>query len=337
MRVFVTGASGLIGSHLAALLREKGHEVVALHRRSSDVAYLRELGCELVEGDVRDPPEHLAASMHGCDRLAHGAALVYAAEGWPKTRAVNVQGTRSVLEAGAAARIPHAVHISSVAVYGARSGRIDETTPLDRDLPAADVYARSKREAELEARAVEEERGLAVTILRPSAAYGERDRLMAPALARLVRRRVTPLLGRGDNTVPVVYAGNVAVAVMLALESGRAGATYDVGMDRPLTQRALLEGISRGLGRSPRFVPLPSAAVRAGAAVLQRLGVTAPGAKHLPLARVVRIGLNENPYPTQRIRRDLGWDPPFSHERALERTGRWAGRHTSMDHQGAEA
>ncbi len=337
MRVFVTGASGLIGSHLAALLREKGHEVVALRRRSSDVTYLREVGCELVEGDVRDPPEDLSVHMRGCDRLVHGAALVYAAEGWPRTRAVNVEGTRHVLEAGAMAGIRHAVHISSVVVYGTRGGRIDETTPLDRDLPADDVYGRSKREAEEQARRVEVERGIAVTILRPGAVYGERDRLMTPAIARLVERPVTLLLGRGDNTLPVVYAGNVAVAAMLALEAGRAETTYDVGMDHPLTQRELLQGMAGGLGRRPRLISVPSAAVRVGAAVLQRLGIAAPGARHLPLARVVRIALSENPYPSVRIRRELGWEPPYSHGEALQRTGRWVSRHTSTEHQGAEA
>jgi len=337
VRVFLTGASGLIGSHLAALLRESGHEVVALRRRSSDVTYLHELGCELVEGDVRDEPEDLAARMRGCTHVVHGAALVYAAAAWPRTRAVNVEGTRHVLEGAARAGVSHAVHVSSVAVYGTREGPVDEETPLDADLPRDDLYGRSKREAEQSARAVEAETGLPVTVLRPSAVYGERDRLFAPALARMVSRPVTPLLGRGDNTLPVVYAGNVAVAALLALKAGRGATTYDVAMDHPLTQRDLLLGIGSGLGRRPRVVPLPAAVVRIGAAVLQRMGVSAPGARHLPLARVVRIALSENPYSSLRIRKDLGWDPPHYHDRALERTGRWVRSHSSTTYDGAEA
>jgi nucleoside-diphosphate-sugar epimerase len=337
VRVFVTGGSGLLGSHLAALLRAEGHEVVALQRRSSETTYLRDLGCELVEGDVRDEPEDLAAAMRGCTHLVHGAALVYAAGTWPKTRAVNVEGTRHVLEGAAMAGIPRAVHISSVAVYGTRDGRVDETTPLDEDLPASDLYGRSKREAEERARMVEAETGIAVTILRPCAVYGERDRLLGPAIARLVARPVTLVLGRGDNTLPVVYAGNVAVAVLLALRAGRGGATYDVGLDHPLTQRELLLGIARGLGSHPTLVSVPAVVVRAAAAVLRRLGVSAPGTKHLPLAQVVGVALGENPYPSVRIRRDLGWDPPHRHVEALERTGRWVGSHPSMKHHGAEA
>lgn len=323
MRVYVTGGSGLLGSHLAAHLREEDHEVVALHRRTSDTLRLEELGCELVEGDVRDGPESLLAGMEGCSHAVHGAALVYSGGSWPKIREVNVEGTAHVLEAAARAGVGHAVQISSVAVYGPTDGPVDETAPLDTPLHPTDLYARSKREAEEEARRVEGETGVAVTVLRPSAVYGEGDRLMAPALADLLRAPVVPLLGSGRNRVPVVYSGNVATATALALRAGRGGAVFDVGMDRPLTQRELLAGLARGLGRSPRLIPTPAGLVRSGADLLQKVGVSTPGAQHLPIARVARLALAENPHPSDRIRRELDWDPPHDHESALERTGRW--------------
>jgi nucleoside-diphosphate-sugar epimerase len=328
MRVFLTGGTGLIGSHTAARLREEGHEVVALCRRGSDRRFLEGIGCTIVEGDVRDPVAALAASMVRCTHVLHGAALVYAGGSWSKVREVNVEGTRHVLMAAVEARVEHAVHVSSVAVYGTVDGPVDEDSPIDRDIPKRDLYARSKREAEAIARTIEAEHGLAVTVLRPSAVYGERDRLMGVRIARMVRRPVTVLLGSGDNTLPTVYAGNVAVAAVLALEAGRSRTTYLIGEDHPLTQRALLEGLAVGLGRSPVLIPIPATMVRGAAEVLQRLGVSAPGAKHLPLARVARLALSENPYGSARIRRELGWDPPHRHEDALERTGRWLLEHT---------
>lgn len=324
MRVFVTGATGLLGSHLIQELRRGGHEVVALVRQDSDTRFLAAQGCELVEADIRSVADDLAPLVDGCSHLVHSAALVYAGGEWPKIRAVNVDGTRSVLRAASLAGVGHAVHVSSVAVYGAASSPVTEATPTDTPLPPDDLYARSKREAEEVARGIEEKRGLPVTIVRPSAVYGERDRLLTPTVAALLRLPVVPLFGPADNTVPVVYAGNVAVAIRLCLEAARGSETFDVGLDHPLTQRALFELMARGMGRTPRFLHLPTRLVRQAASLSSRFGVGTPGAKHLPLERVARLALGENPYPSRRIRAELGWHPPHRHEDALPRVGAWA-------------
>lgn len=335
MKVFLTGGPGLIGTHTAGWLRARGHDVVALHRPTSRTERLEELRCSLVEGDVQDARERLADAMVGCTHVVHGAALVYAGDNWPRIRAVNVEGTRTVLEAAADAGVRHAVHISSVAVYGTVAAEVDETAPIDAPVPPGDLYARSKREAERAAREVEAQRDLTLTILRPAAVYGEWDRLMAPRIARMLRGPVAVLLGGGRNTLPAVYAGNVAEAVGLAVEAGRGGTTWNVGLDHPLTQRDLLHGLAQGLGRVPRFVGVPAPLVRHGADVLEWLGVSAPGAPHLPLGRVARLALGENPYPSRAIREDLGWDPPHRPHEALVRTGRWLSDHISS--HGAES
>ena len=148
---------------------------------------------------------------------------------------------------------------------------------------------------------------------------------MVPAIADILRRPIVPVFGPGDNTLPVVYAGNVASAMRLMLEAGEGteAATYDVGMDHPLTQRGLFDGLSEGLGRSPTFVRIPAGAVRGGVSLMARLGVGTPGAKHLPLERVARLALGENPYPSRRVRDGLGWVPEHRHPEALARSGRW--------------
>jgi nucleoside-diphosphate-sugar epimerase len=312
---------------LAEELRRSGHEVVALHRREADTLFLQEQECELVEGDVRDDPGTLVPLMDGCTHVVHSAALVYAGGAWPKIRAVNVDGTRNVLSASSMAGIGHAVHVSSVAVYGSVDGPVSEDSPIDSDIAASDLYARSKREAEDVARGIEAARGLPVSIVRPCAVYGERDRLMIPGLRKILRVPVVPLPGGGVNTIPAVYAGNVAVAIRLVLEAGEGGATYDIGMDHPLTQRELLGYLSEGLGKRASFVRVPAALVMGGALVMETLGISAPGAKHLPLSRVARLVLNDNPYQSNRIREVLGWDPPFGHREALGRAGRWSRDH----------
>ena len=129
--------------------------------------------------------------------------------------------------------------------------------------------------------------------------------------------------GSGDNTLPIVYAGNVSGAMRLVLEAGRGETTFDIGLDEPLTQKQLFEWLGEGLGWPPRFCRIPAGVVRGAVRVLTRLGMRTPGAKHLPLDRVARLALGENPYRSRHIRRELGWDPRERHCDALVRSGKW--------------
>ena len=327
MRVFLTGGTGLIGSHIAERLRARGDEVVALGRESSDTRFLEERGCTVVKGDVRDTHKDLAAHMAGCEALVHAAALVYVGESWPRMRAVNVEGTTHVLRAVAAARVPAAVHLSSVVVYGRTWGPVDEDTPIDSSLRPGDLYARSKREAEAAARheAMITVGGVRLTILRLAAVYGARDRLLAPRVAALVHRPVVPVLGSGRNSIPIVYAGNVAAAVerCLGRPAEQSVRIYDLGLDHPLTQEGLLRAMARALGTAPRLVHVPAGLVRGAAALGERLGLSVPGAGDLSLVRFARLALGENPYPSLRIRRELDWKPPFGHDEGIGRTAAW--------------
>ena len=173
------------------------------------------------------------------------------------------------------------------------------------------------------AAAVSREVGLDLTVIRPAAVYGERDRLLAPRVAALTRLPLIPILGTGAKTVPVVYAGNVADAVLLALDRGGAGRAYNVAADHPLTQEGLLRGMAAALGRRVRTVHVPAAAVRAAARVARTVGARVPGVGSLPLERVAHLALGDNPYGSRRIREELGWEPPFSHEEGLARTAAW--------------
>jgi len=114
MRVFLTGGTGLLGSHAARKLLEGGHDVVALCRPTSDVGALAE-GCRILGGDVLDPVDALAEAMTGCSHVVHAAALVYSGGDRDTVWSVNVEGSRRVMEAAASAGVEHAVHISSVA------------------------------------------------------------------------------------------------------------------------------------------------------------------------------------------------------------------------------
>lgn len=132
MKAVVTGGAGFIGRSLVRQLRGRGDTVVCLVRDPARAGELRELGCELVEGDLASmPAETLRSALEGSDALFHLAGSYRV--GIPATKHVamyqaNVVATRAVLDAGTAAGVPRMVHVSTVNIYGNTHGRVvDET------------------------------------------------------------------------------------------------------------------------------------------------------------------------------------------------------------------
>ena len=147
----ITGASGLLGGYLAERLAADGGKVRALVRPASNTTLLKTLGIELAVGDVTDRSA-VAALVRGADVVYHCAAKTDNWGPWREYLAVNVQGTRNVVEACQQHGVGRLVHISSIAVYGhprpRRGQHIDEDAPLGQRLWLGDRYNRSKIEAE---------------------------------------------------------------------------------------------------------------------------------------------------------------------------------------------
>lgn len=326
MRIFLTGGTGLLGSHVAERLRAHGHEVLALARRTSDTSLLRHLGVELVTGDVRDPPNRLAGAMVGCDAVVHAAAVLFRrGAGESVYRTVNVEGTERVLRAAAAAGASRVVHVSSIAVYGA-VGRVPITEELWRTgtIPARAYYPRSKREAEAVAWRLHEAGVVRLTTVRPGMVYGERDRWFTPGIARVASLPVVPLPRGGHSTLPMVYAGNVADAIVAALERSESiGRAYNLTAERPLSVREILETFGRALGRVPRVISVPAALAISAAAVGDVILRVLPGFGQPALGRLARRLSRDDPYDTTRARRELAWRARVPPEDALARTAAW--------------
>ena len=130
MKVFLTGATGFIGGHVARKLRERGDEVRALVRAPRSGRELEALGCELVVGDLADEAA-IATGLEGCDAVIHGAAIyevgIPESEHRPMYEA-NVLGTERVLRAALAAGTPKVVYVSTVGAFGNTHGQVvDET------------------------------------------------------------------------------------------------------------------------------------------------------------------------------------------------------------------
>lgn len=321
----MTGGTGLVGSHVVQLLRRDGHEVRALVRRGSAHAQLRRLECTIIEGDLLDDVDRLAEGMRGCDALVHAAALLGQRASRERYRELNVTGTAGVLGAAARAGIAHALHVSSVAVYGTIDGIITEDRWRERAIDARAFYAWSKRAAEEEAWKHDRVGGMRMTTVRPALIYGENDRHVAPRLDRLVNRRILPLPDGGRWTLPLVYAGNVAAGILACLRNPRAqGRAYNLAQDNttPLVDVVRSWCAMRGV-RVPYMPTIPGAALEAGARAIDVLSRGIPGLDLPGMRRPAHLLRVDNPYDSERARRELGWTEHVPLARALERTARW--------------
>lgn len=326
-RLFLTGGTGLVGSHVAARFREKEWRVRALVRPSSDTRHLERLGCELVLGDV-ERPDTLSGAAQGCGTAVHAAALVASAAPWERHRAVNVEGTRNIVAECLRAGCQRLVHVSSVAVYGHPGARpelpLDEEASVDTPLRSRDHYERSKRMAEDVVRRASGD-VLEWSILRPAVVMGERDRHFTPRIRALASSLFLPLPGRGEHALPVVYAGNVAEACRLAARSdAAAGRVYNVADDGRLCLRDLLEEAREG---HLVALPVPTRAVDLVGRLLDGLAAALPGeGAGLVTGRRLWFASHPNPFRSRRVREELDWSPPVPTLEGWRRSLAWQER-----------
>ena len=244
----VTGATGLLGSHIAEQLIARGERVRALVRPTSDARFLHERGVEVVQGDLLDF-ESVRKFVTGADVVYHCAAKVGDWGTWKEYQDCIIEATRNLLNASANAVVGRVLYVSSIAVYGhlpeRASGRYTEEEPLGQHLGAWDFYSRAKIQAEEFARKF----GPDMTIVRPSWMYGPRDRITLPRVLQALRAGRVRIVGTGDNRLNVIYAGDVARGAILAASSPAArGQTYNLSSEGELTQREFIDALTDSLG-----------------------------------------------------------------------------------------
>lgn len=330
MTVVLSGGSGLVGRHVIAALVARGERVRAIARPAARAAVER-LGAVAVVGDVRDP----AAWRTALDTRDHVRGVIHAAALVTQRATMDDFVAGNVTATGHAARAARAagarlVHVSSVAVYGraatyaAGPGAIDESFPFQA-LGPADFYARSKRLAEAALWEETARGGLWAVALRPNVIYGEGDRAFSPRVARVIRLGIVPQIGPGTNVLSAVYAGNVAAAVVAALNADvPGGRAYNVTNDGAITQREFMDAFASALGvrlRRIRVPRAPAAAALRAYATLRRLA--RPGHYAGVAAGAIGFLSGDNPYRSDRAVAELGWRPPTDPRVAITRTAHW--------------
>ena len=251
MRVAITGASGLLGGNLAVALCARGDSVVATRRAGSRVAHLDALPIEWVEADLEDEPA-LTSAFTCVDLVFHVAAAVSIVQKvTPALQSANVDGTRNVIAAARAARVPRLVHTSTVGAIGLSEDGKPCTETARWNFPEhglGDGYVTTKRAAELVVSSAVAE-GLDAVIVNPTYMLGPYDARPSSGkmIIELVQGKIPSLPTGANNFVDVQ---DVVRGMLLAAEKGRRGERYILGGDNlPYVEAwARIAGVARGAG-----------------------------------------------------------------------------------------
>ena len=322
--VFVTGATGFLGSHVARQLSDAGAEVRLLVRPTSQTRNIDGLKADRVSGDLRDPAS-LKKAMAGCEFVMHVAAdyrlwTRSAADAQEMYRS-NVEGTKAILQAAREAGVRRVVYTSSVATmgFGTDGTLADENSPVS----LGDMIGHYKRSKYLaEQVALEAGRsGMNVVVLNPTTPVGEQDVKPTPTgriILDFLKRKFPAYVETGLNLVDV---GECASGHLVAMEKGTPGERYILGGEN-LTLKQILDRLSTYTGIPSPTIKVPFAVAYATAIV--DTGFNGYLRKREPRATIdaVRMGRKMMFVSSAKAERELGWRIVPVND-ALRRAAEW--------------
>ncbi len=322
--ILVTGATGLVGSHVVQEARRRNWRVRALVRSPSAASELSDWGAELAIGDLGDAPS-LTKAVQGATVIVHCAAKV---GDWGPTesyRAINVNGLETLLNAAeATGKLKRFVHISSLGVYQARDHYgTDETE--QPSTTGIDGYTLTKVEAEKLVLKHVRDKKLPAVVLRPGFIYGPRDRSVLPRVLEKLKAKAFAFLGPPDKLMNNTYVGNLVQAVFLAIERDDVlGEVFNITDGRLVTKKEFIETAAKFANYEvpERIVPIGIA--KSLAKVLEFIWKLL-GKQEAPLlsnARIKFLGLNLD-YCIDKAKRQLGYQPKVDYQDAMKETIDW--------------
>lgn len=325
-RTLITGATGFVGSNLAAHLCQHNWDVRCLVRKLSRAAKLEQLEAELALGSL-DDTESIGAAMAGVDVVFHVAGRIRALNE-KQLFEDNIQATRHVVEACADQSTPPVVVIvSSIAAGGpSKPGNPRIETDVDRPISA---YGRSKFEAERVAASMATE--VPISVIRPPIIFGPGDPASLAIFRGIQRFRLHPTPGWKELPISLVYVDDLCDAMVRIAEQGKrvlsstnsSEGVYYVAAERTATYRELGKLAARALGcrvLAPR-VPMSLLWLIGGAAEVVGQIRRKPGV--LNLDKVREAAARGWECSDEKLRQELGYCPSESLEQQFAKTAVW--------------
>jgi len=320
MKLFITGATGFVGSHVAALAAARGADLRLLARKTSNTANLPK-NAELILGDLREPSA-FASALVGCDAVLHVAAdyRLWVPDPADMYKA-NVEGTRELLRLAREAGVPRVVYTSSVATMGFKTDGtiVDEATPVSE----ADMIGHYKRSKWLaEQVALEAARsGQQVIILNPTTPIGAMDMKPTPTgriVVDFLNKNFPAYVDTGLNLVDV---SEIARMHLVALQKGTPGERYILGGEN-LTLKQILDRLATITGLPSPKHKVPHAIAMAYAFFEETITGKLRGKEPRATVEAVRMGQKMMFASSAKAERELGLRV-LPVEEALRSACRW--------------
>jgi dihydroflavonol-4-reductase len=315
----VTGGSGFIGSHLVELLLQKGYAVRCLLRKTSSTAWLKDLPITIIQGDVYDE-KALATAVTGVDNVYHSAGLTKARQKAEYYRA-NAEGTRNLLQASMrhAPNLTRFVQISSQTA----AGPSPTATPITEDQSGEPIttYGKSKLAAEKECIAVMDK--LPVTIVRPPAVYGPRDKDVFEFFATM-QKGLQPVVGFGEKYVTLIHVADLVRGIVMAGESPKSvGQTYFIGSKDIYGWKEVGQVTRKALGKSALTVRVPEAGVYVIAAFAEFFSLFSSKPALINFEKARDMVQNYWTCDSSKAKRDFGYEQELTLDAGINDTITW--------------
>jgi len=311
MRYLVTGANGFVGQFLCAELKKQGQKVRAAVRTENIQTDTYE---RVIVGQI-DASTNWTDALAGIDVVIHLAGRAHimqevASDPLAEYSRINIAGTEHLASLAAASGVKRLVYVSSIKVNGEETLLGRAYSELDPASPK-DPYSFSKWEAEKALHRVAQETGLEVVIVRPPLVYGpEVKGNFGYMLNELGKGTIMPFHSI-HNLRSLIYVGNFVDALLTcAIHPAAAGQTYLVSDGEDISTPELLRQLGLGIGRPARLLPIPPVLLKLAGLMTGRSG------------QVLKL-LESLQVDSSKIRRELGWRPPYTLDEGLRATSSW--------------
>lgn len=326
MNSLVTGATGLVGDNLVKKLVARGDTVRCLVRKSSNIAGLKRMGVELVEGDVRDS-DSVTKAVCDMDHVYHsGAAVGIGTYTRSEYYAINADGTRNVVKACKQSGVEALVYVSTQSVTFDFTERVNasENNP---SYPSKykDPYSESKALGEKEVIEAGHSGRLRTSAIRPTFIWGPGDRLMLPTIAKMAKQNQLFLINKGRSEISPSHVDNVCDALMLAgLKEDISGEAFLITDDENTTVGEFTRRMVEAAGLPAPTKSIPYGLAFSLAAVVEKLH-DLPFIKSPPsMSRygVAIMGLNFT-FNCEKAKQMLGYRPAVSIDEGMRGLSDW--------------